>query len=59
MIQIIDNGIGFDTTLPLSEEHAHIGIENVKNRLQKSVNGTVDIQSTVGIGTTVTIRIPR
>ena len=57
-----DNGIGFDTDnldYTLSDEHAHLGIENVEKRLKNMVNATLKIESTQNEGTTVTVTIPK
>lgn len=57
-IVIRDNGIGFDDTETDSGDEKHIGIENVRERIEKQCGGTLMIESERGKGTTVTIRIP-
>lgn len=59
-IVISDNGKGFDVDRldAASGEESHIGIRNVRERLEKICKGTLQIESTVDIGTTVTIYIP-
>lgn len=54
-IRISDNGIGFDTEL-LNEERSGIGLRNIVNRA-KMINGTVDLKSVPGSGTTITLFI--
>lgn len=56
IIEISDDGVGFDTTKAPGEES--VGMKNVRFRLQYMVGGTMDVKSTPGQGTTVTIRIP-
>ena len=57
-IIIRDNGKGFSPhELPM-EEGAHIGIRNVRERLQKLCSGTMVIESGEGEGTCITIHIP-
>lgn len=56
-IVIQDNGKGFDTTKARADG-GHIGIANVRERLEKLCGGTLNIESTVGEGTRVMIRIP-
>lgn len=58
-IEIRDTGIGFDTNYHPSDEYKHIGITNVRQRLENLCNGTLTIESTIGIGTTATIKIPK
>ena len=53
-----DDGVGFDTSL-LIDERKHVGLRNIRERLTAMVNGTIEIQSTVGVGTTVLIKIPK
>ncbi|MGN1095597.1 MAG: sensor histidine kinase, partial [Eubacteriales bacterium] len=59
VITIIDNGVGFDPDIPPCDGKEHIGIENVKQRLSLMVGGTLSIESEKGVGTTVTIKIPK
>ena len=57
VIVIHDNGKGFDPAT-VQADSGHIGIQNVRERLEKLCGGTMDIDSVIGEGTTVTIRIP-
>lgn len=59
-VQIVDNGVGFRRAgeQPDLGEHCHIGIKNVRSRLEFMVHGTLDIESNDN-GTTVTIHIPK
>ena len=58
-IEIRDTGVGFDTNSQPSDEHKHIGISNVRQRLEQLCGGTLTIESTVGHGTTAIIQIPK
>lgn len=58
MIEILDNGVGFDTEAPLSDDRPHIGLNNVKTRLKGMVNGDMVVESTPDEGTIITISIP-
>ncbi len=58
-IIISDNGVGFQVGKQKEDNKTHIGIENVRGRLAVMCRGTVKIDSEVGVGTTVTICIPR
>jgi len=57
-IIIWDNGKGFDTASIEQKDGLHIGIRNVRERLQRMCGGTMEITSTPGEGTTVLICIP-
>ena len=57
-IVIRDNGTGFDQEKVLNEKN-HIGIRNVRERLEKMCGGTLMIDSRIDVGTTVIIRIPQ
>ena len=57
-VLVEDDGAGFDTSL-LLDERKHVGIRNIRGRLKAMVNGTLDIESTIGVGTKVLITIPK
>ncbi len=59
MIIVLDNGVGFNVEMGYNDERIHIGIENVKYRLQMQCQGSLNIVSKVDFGTTVTIHIPK
>ncbi len=59
VIEVSDDGIGFDMNQNLSDGRNHIGINNVTERLSIMCNGTLNIQSTPNLGTTATIKIPK
>lgn len=56
IIQIIDNGRGFDTNEPIRD--GAVGISNVKFRLEHMIGGRMDMESVPEKGTTVTITVP-
>lgn len=58
-ITVSDNGPGFDINEPPSDDRPHIGIASTKSRLSNLVNGRLEIDSTIGAGTAVTIVIPK
>lgn len=55
VIEIIDDGVGFDT----EATEWHVGLQNVRNRIAAMCKGTVTVKSTVGVGTRVTVEIPK
>ena len=58
-IEVRDTGVGFDANTHQDDGHKHIGISNVRQRLQSLCNGTLTIESTPGEGTTAIIQIPK
>ena len=57
-VEVEDDGAGFDVT-QLSRERKHVGIRNIRERLKTMVGGSLEIRSTVGVGTKVLITIPK
>ena len=57
-VSVVDDGVGFDTGT-LFEDRAHVGLRNIRERLKVMVNGTLDIESEIGVGTRVLITIPK
>ena len=58
-ICIRDTGVGFDTETYNDDGHKHIGIGSVRERLNNLCNGTLTIESKLGVGTTAIIKIPK
>jgi sensor histidine kinase YesM len=59
IINVSDTGCGFDPSVPKNDGKIHIGIENVRQRLSNMCEGSLTIESGIGVGTSVTIRIPK
>lgn len=57
-ISVEDDGVGFDKS-KLVEDKKHIGLRNIRDRLKVMVGGTLEIDSTQGVGTKVLIKIPK
>jgi signal transduction histidine kinase len=57
-VTVVDDGVGFDTDV-LLDERKHVGIRNIRGRLETMVGGTLEIESAVGVGTKVLIMIPK
>ena len=57
-IIIADNGLGFDPSAIDAADEKHIGIRNVRERLEKQCGGSLCIESRQGEGTEVTLFIP-
>ena len=61
VISIIDDGVGFDSSLPIEikDDRHHIGIQNVKERLHRMASGELVIESKPGQGTKAYIILER
>ena len=57
-IVIEDNGTGFDESAAAAAGGSHIGISNVRSRLEQMCGGTMEIESRPGEGTRIVLRIP-
>ena len=58
LIVIEDNGVGFEELPAKGSDETHIGIDNVRERLEQMCGGTMTIDSRPGEGTRVVLRIP-
>lgn len=57
-ITVQDNGVGFAKNEPTNDGRVHVGVENVRSRVENMCHGTFQIESEVGRGTRVTITLP-
>lgn len=55
VVEIIDDGIGFELSDVDFSENEHLGINNIKYRINKMCGGDVVISSEIGTGTDVTV----
>ncbi len=58
-ITIADDGIGFEAGQKVEDGKEHIGMENVRDRLKAMSNATMKVESIVGLGTVITVTIPK
>ena len=58
-IKISDDGVGFDVNSCEFTDGNHAGIKNVSDRIYLMTKGSMDIESTPDVGTTVVITIPK
>ncbi len=60
VILICDNGKGFDVDQMMEDAKNgdHIGVENVRSRIIDMTKGSFSIESEIGQGTSITMRIP-
>ena len=62
LIEVIDDGVGFDVNSNPVDKNgriSHIGIASVRERITDMCNGTMEVESTLDVGTKVTISIPK
>ncbi len=61
IVEVRDDGKGFDpqSGAPKNDGRSHIGLSNLRSRLSGMCEGTLDIDSEPGKGTTARIRIPK
>ena len=60
-VDISDDGVGFDVNQKPDEndERSHVGVNNIKTRLKEMLKATVEVESTIGVGTKVLVKIPK
>ena len=57
-VSVTDDGVGFDTNAPIDEKK-HVGLRNIRGRLNAMVNGDLILESKPGAGTKAVIMIPK
>ena len=58
VVEVTDDGVGFDMNAGY-DETKHVGIKNIRGRIESMCGGTLTIESKIGSGTKATIRIPK
>ena len=58
VVEIWDNGVGFDRNAKKQPGETHIGIMNVRERVEQLCGGSLRVESEIGKGTKITLRIP-
>lgn len=58
VVEIKDDGVGFNPK-ELIKDDEHVGLANSIYRLEKMLYATIDVHSSIGIGTHIVIKIPR
>lgn len=60
IVCVEDDGVGFNPAAVLDiDGRSHVGLPNICYRLETMLHAKVDVKSKIGIGTTVTIYIPK
>ena len=57
-VEVKDDGVGFDTSLPIDEKK-HVGLRNIRGRLNAMVDGDLILESKPDAGTKAVIMIPK
>ena len=57
-VAVTDDGVGFDTDAKIDEKK-HVGLRNIRGRLNAMVNGDLIVESKPGAGTNAVIMIPK
>lgn len=58
-ILVKDDGVGFDTYAKHTSNRTHIVISSVRGRLKAMCEGSLQVESEIGKGTLVTIKVPK
>lgn len=56
-LTVVDDGVGFEPAAVLSGLNGHLGMRSMRHRAE-SLDGTLEIDSAPGIGTTIRARLP-
>ena len=59
IIEVKDDGVGFDINKINFDENKHFGLKNISYRLSKMSNGDLNISSKIGVGTKITITLKK
>lgn len=59
LVIVRDDGVGFDPSKKPQDGRSHIGIENIRQRLELVCGGRLEITSIPGMGTTATVHLPK
>ena len=58
IVEVIDDGVGFDTSHESEDSQTHTGLNNTRQHLELMCSSRMEIESEVGKGTTARIIIP-
>ena len=59
LVIVEDDGAGYQVGTVPEDGRSHVGIENIRSRLELLCGGNCEIRSAVGEGTVVTVHIPK
>ena len=55
VIEVKDDGIGFDISSIDFDENIHLGLKNISYRISQACDGELKVSSKVGVGTKITV----
>ena len=55
VVEVADDGVGFDYKTVDFDKNKHFGINNIKYRIEKTCDGEMTVKSEIGKGTVVTV----
>ena len=58
VVEVADDGVGFDTTSTIDDGRPHVGLVNTRLRLASMCGGSLDVSSAPGTGTFARICVP-
>lgn len=58
-VTVEDNGVGFNAEEEKNDGKSHVGIKNVRRRLEMMCGGSLVIESRIGKGTIAMIAVPK
>ena len=58
VVEVRDDGVGFDINAGY-DDRKHVGIKNIRARIEAMCDGSLTIESKIGCGTKATLRIPK
>ena len=59
VVEIADNGVGFDMSDVDFDANKHFGLNNIRYRLAKMRGADLTFESEIGVGTTVIVTFPK
>ena len=59
IIEVIDDGVGFDVKILSESNKNHVGLKNLQERLKMMCNGELEIKSEKNNGTVAKVHIPK
>ncbi len=59
IISVEDDGVGFDVDEKKNDGRSHVGVSNIRKRLEEIMHADIETESEIGGGTVVVIKIPK